>query len=139
MLRRIMLTGAELSEPNPMRRSPFVSLVVLAGSLAVSACGATTRDVASAPQPQQMADALPPMMPVEELGSATVQRPITGSCGMEDLQHFVGRPRTSVSVTALPDKFRVIGPQTNVPHGYDADRLTVRIDGRDRIESLSCG
>lgn len=114
----------------------ILTCILLAGTSALAACGATVRAPAETPQ---MADALPPMMPVEELGSSNVQRPITGSCGMEDLQHYVGRARTTVPRDVLPPNFRVLGPDTVTTMEYRADRLTVRIDGRDRIESISCG
>lgn len=79
------------------------------------------------------------MMPVQELGSSNVQRPITGTCGMEDLQQYVGRQRTSVSRDVLPANFRVLGPDTITTMEYRAERLTIRIDRRDRIESITCG
>ena len=88
---------------------------------------------------EQAADALPPMMPVEELGQSTVRAPITGSCGMESLQDYVGLPRTSVPRSVLPENFRVLGPNSITTMEFRQERLTVRIDSADRIESMSCG
>ncbi|WP_300530123.1 hypothetical protein [Maricaulis sp.] len=85
------------------------------------------------------ANGLPPLDMVEDVELSQVQRPITGTCGMEDLQHLVGRRRTSVSVRDIPDNFLVLGPHTPDPTVYRPDRLTIRIDARDRIESLTCG
>lgn len=85
------------------------------------------------------ANGMPPLDSVEDVEVSEVQRPITGTCGMEELQHFVGRRRTSVSVRDIPENFLVLGPSTSDPLDYQSDRLTIRIDARDRIESLTCG
>ncbi len=122
--------------------TPVFKFAVLSGLALIAGCSATTTDpvaVASPSMPPAAADALPPMMPVEELGSADVRPPITGSCGMEDLQQYVGWPRTSVSRNVLPANFRVLGPHSVTTMEYRAERLTVRIDANDRIESISCG
>ena len=117
-----------------MRVLVLGSLVFLAG------CFASTGEPSGQPTGGgQAADALPPMMPVEELGSSNVQRPITGSCGMEDLQEYVGRRRTTVSRSVLPANFRVLGPDSVTTMEYRADRLTIRIDRNDVIESITCG
>jgi|GEM_PF-1589060 len=131
-----------------MMRVLFSSALLLASASALGGCATSlpglggTDSPAAQPVQQtdpQMADALPPMMPVEEFGSASVRPPITGTCGMEELQHLVGRPRTTVSVRELPTNFRVLGSDTIATMDYRADRLTIRIDRHDRIESLSCG
>ena len=111
-------------------------VLVLASVVFLSGCFASGSEPARQPQ---AADALPPMMPVQELGSSNVQRPITGNCGMENLQHYVGRQRTTVSRDVLPANFRVLGPDTVTTMEYRAERLTIRIDHRDRIESITCG
>ncbi len=115
-------------------------LVCLFAATALMMTGCvTSRDGAEQSASRQQAEALPPMMPVEELGSSNVRPPITGSCGMEDLQQYVGRPRTTVSVHVLSARYRILGPNTVTTMDYQPDRLTVRIDARDRIESISCG
>lgn len=111
--------------------------IVLSGVLAVFA-SACAFDSAPPARPQQVANSLPPMQ-VEEIGSSAVRRPITGDCGMESLQTYVGRPRTSVPRSVLGDNFRVLGPDSITTMEFRADRLTVRIDRQDRIESISCG
>lgn len=119
----------------------FLVLSLAASAALLSGC-VTGRGAPSQPPqmaPPASADTLPPMMPVEELGASDVRRPITGSCGMEALQEYVGRPRTSVAASVLPDNYRVLGPRSVVTMDYQQDRLTVRIDARDRIESISCG
>lgn len=117
-----------------MRVLVLGSVVFLTGCFATSGEPAGQSAAAS-----QAADALPPMLPVEELGSSDVHRPITGNCGMENLQQYLGRQRTSVSRDVLPDNFRVLGPDMMTTMEFRADRLTIRIDRYDRIESITCG
>ena len=106
---------------------------------------AAAPDVAEAPAashqdaPRQSADALPPLDDAGEVGSGRVTPPITGRCGMEEVQHFVGQPRTSVPRSAMPDNYRVVGPNSPVTMDYRADRLTIRVDGQDVVESMVCG
>ena len=85
------------------------------------------------------APALPPLDMAEDVDPAPVQPPITGSCGMEELQHYVGQPRTSVPLSAMPENFRVVGPDTVVTMDYRPDRLTVRIDENDMVIGMACG
>jgi hypothetical protein len=106
---------------------------------------AAAPDVAEAPAashpdaPRQSADALPPLDDAGEVGSGRVTPPITGHCGMEEVQHFVGQPRTSVPRSAMPDNYRVVGPNSPVTMDYRADRLTIRVNEQDVVESMVCG
>ena len=88
---------------------------------------------------ERQADALPPLGSAEDVDGGEVRAPITGTCGMEDLQHFVGQPRVSVPARAMPDNYRVVGPNSVVTMDYRPDRLTVRVDENDVVESLACG
>lgn len=93
----------------------------------------------SSPEPRRVADALPPLGEVQDIGDADIQRPITGTCGMEYLQHYVGQPRANVDRRSMPANYRVVGPDSVATMDYREDRLTIRVDRHDRIESMSCG
>ena len=82
---------------------------------------------------------MPAMGEVQDISTAHVQRPITGSCGMEDLQHYVGQPRIAVDARTLPDNYRVVGRYSVVTMEYLPERLTIRIADDDTVESLTCG
>lgn len=117
------------------------SALLAVTAFAVAGC-ATFGGGGSEPAPAntpQSADALPSLGSVQDIDSAPVQRPITGTCGMEHLQHFVGRPRLTVDRRSLPPNYRVLGPDSITTMEYQGDRLTIRIDREDRIESLTCG
>jgi len=133
-----------------MRSTLFAGFVILTGCATVdgflpgpqvraqAAVAVPAQSVAPAQSPGTV-NGMPPLDMVEDVELSEVQRPITGTCGMEDLQHFVGRRRTSVSIREIPDNFLVLGPHSPDPLDYQSDRLTIRIDARDRIESLTCG
>jgi len=107
-------------------------------SCLVAGCALTTRGPAPSPQPGGAGD-LPPLGAAEDVDGGEVRAPITGTCGMEDVQHFVGRPRVSVPRTAVPENYRVVGPNSVVTMDYRPDRLTIRVDDNDMVESLACG
>ncbi|WP_339745797.1 I78 family peptidase inhibitor [uncultured Maricaulis sp.] len=96
---------------------------------------AATQPVATA----QPASDMPAMGEVQDIGTAQVQRPITGSCGMEALQHYVGQPRIAVDSRTLPDNYRVVGRYSRVTMDFIPERLTIRIADDDTVESLTCG
>ena len=102
-----------------------------------------TRPQAAQPNPSshpvQAAAALPPMGQVQAIGSATVRRAITGSCGMESVEHYVGQPRLSINAALLPENYRVLDLRTNGALDFRGNRLTIRINGDDVVESMSCG
>lgn len=87
----------------------------------------------------QPASDMPAMGEVLDIGTASVQRPITGSCGMESLQHYVGQPRTTVEIRDMPENYRVIGRYSDVTMEFLPDRLTIRIADDDTVESMTCG
>lgn len=91
------------------------------------------------PSEPVVADALPPLGAAQDIGSSDVQRPITGTCGMEYLQQYVGQPRTHVDRRSMPENYRVLGPDSVTTMEYRQDRLTIRVDADDRIESMTCG
>ncbi|WP_300554131.1 hypothetical protein [Maricaulis sp.] len=131
-----------------MRSTLLAGFVILTGCATVDGFLPGPQAQAAVAVPAQSAvpaqnpgtvNGMPPLDMVEDVELSEVQRPITGTCGMEDLQHLVGRRRTSVSVRDIPDNFLVLGPQSPDPLVYQSDRLTIRIDARDRIESLICG
>lgn len=95
-------------------------------------------------QPAQTAAAapasdMPAMGEVQDINTAHVQRPITGSCGMENFQHHVGQPRISIDSRTLPANYRVVGRYSRVTMEYIPERLTIRIADDDTVESLTCG
>jgi Peptidase inhibitor I78 family len=113
--------------------------VILLGSvvLFLAGCALTTRGgPASGPQ---AAGELPPLGAAEDVADSAVRAPITGTCGMENLQHYVGQPRVNVPRGAMPDVYRVVGPNSVVTMDYRADRLTIRVNESDIVESLACG
>ena len=77
----------------------------------------STAPAAPAPETGQQAPALPPLDDAGDVGSSPVRPPITGDCGMEDVQHYVGEPRVDVPRNAMPDNYRVVGPDTAGPQG----------------------
>tara|TARA_R110000868_G_scaffold26347_4_gene101541 strand:+ start:17082 stop:17474 length:393 start_codon:yes stop_codon:yes gene_type:complete len=91
------------------------------------------------PAARQSASDMPAMGEVQDIGTASVRRPITGSCGMEALQHYVGQPRTTVDVRDMPENYRVIGRYSDVTMEFIPDRLTIRIADDDTVESMTCG
>ncbi|RKQ95531.1 I78 family peptidase inhibitor [Maricaulis maris] len=106
-------------------------------SCLLAGCGLTTGGATSTDERQL--DALPPLGSTEDVDGGEVRAPITGTCGMENLQHFVGRPRVTVPASAMPENYRVVGPNSVVTMDYRPDRLTVRVDENDVVESLACG
>jgi hypothetical protein len=87
----------------------------------------------------EAAPGMPAMGEVQDIGTAHVQRPITGSCGMENFQHHVGQPRVSVDSRTMPPNYRVIGRHSRVTMEYIPERLTIRIADDDTVESVTCG
>ena len=128
-------------------------LILLACAGLLAACATTTADdrdsathVAAMPDTaddritmNEMEGDLPPIGAPEEVEEVEVRRPITGTCGMEDLQHFVGQPRVNMPQSAVPGTYRVLGPDSITTMEYRADRVTIRVDAEDRIESIACG
>lgn len=82
---------------------------------------------------------MPIMGDVQTVDTAHVQRPITGSCGMEHFQHHVGQPRVSIDRLTLPANYRVVGRYTRVTMEFRPARLTIRIADDDTVESMTCG
>ncbi len=115
-----------------------MKLRVILLSCLVAGCALTTRGPTSNTQPGDAGD-LPPLGAAEDVDGSEVRAPITGTCGMEDLQHFVGRPRVSVPRAAVPENYRVVGPNSVVTMDYRPDRLTIRVNENDVVESLACG
>lgn len=96
----------------------------------------------AAPEPVAASAAapdMPSMGEVQDISTANVQRPITGSCGMEGLQHYVGQPRIEVDSRILPANYRVVGRYSRVTMEYLPERLTIRIADDDTVESMTCG
>jgi hypothetical protein len=87
----------------------------------------------------QPASDMPSMGEVQDIGTSNVQRPITGSCGMEDYQHYVGQPRLNVDSRDMPANYRVVGRYSPVTMDFVSERLTIRIADDDTVESMTCG
>lgn len=122
-------------------KSRFLILVpVLA--LVLAGCGTTTGNPAqraASGGAAAPAGDLPPLGEAEDVEGGEVTPPITGDCGMERLQHYVGQPRVNVPRSAMPENYRVVGPDTVVTMEYRADRLTIRVNENDVVESMACG
>ena len=99
--------------------------------------------MAEAPATQQPASQpasdMPSMGEVQDIGTSSVQRPITGSCGMEALQHYVGQPRLEVDSRDMPANYRVVGRYSRMTMEFIPERLTIRIADDDTVESMTCG
>lgn len=114
-------------------------LIVLTCSLVgVSLTGCSLTGRGNARPPQAVAE-LPPLGAAEDVQDSEVRAPITGTCGMEDLQHYVGHPRVNVPHGAMPETYRVVGPNSVVTMDYRPDRLTIRVNESDVVESMACG
>ena len=101
-------------------RSPCIFLAASSLSLLASAC--TTTPVA-------------PPIPVE---------PIAGSCDARDVSWAVGERATPrllerVTLDSGARTARVIEPGEIVTMEFSPDRLTIDVDGRNRVVDLRCG
>ena len=116
----------------------------------LAGCALTTRGGTPSPAPEtsapeapepaaRPADALPPLGAAEDVDASEVRPPITGDCGMEAVQHYVGEPRVDVPRRDMPDNYRVVGPDTPVTMDFRPDRLTIRVDENDIVVSMACG
>ena len=110
-------------------------LVIVAVSTLAAGCAFD----ASAPAPVAETSGLPSLGAAESVDSAEVRRPITGTCGMETVEHLIGQPRTSIDVRNLPRYHRVLGLEVRPYPDYRPERLTIRVNERDIVESMSCG
>ncbi|MHA6288379.1 I78 family peptidase inhibitor [Maricaulis sp. CAU 1757] len=130
------------------------SVILCAAGLMLAACShadsvhqlpagqaehAPARPVETVPSAAAMPGDLEPITEAQDVGAAPVQPPVTGNCGMEDLQHFVGQPRVQVPATAFPGLYRVLGPDSVTTMEYLPHRVTIRVDDRDVVESIACG
>jgi hypothetical protein len=113
------------------------SLVFL--TLILAGCATDTDTAQQTEPPAQQLAGLPSLGAAQDIDAAPVRRAITGSCGMESVEHFVGQPRLSISRDLLPSDYRVLGLQTQPVPDFRADRLTIRINEDDIVESMSCG
>tara|TARA_R110002072_G_scaffold277711_1_gene439448 strand:+ start:759 stop:1145 length:387 start_codon:yes stop_codon:yes gene_type:complete len=123
--------------------------ILLAGLLAGCAFDGLRAPQAALPVPEAAMAAsdpvaapahdMPGMGDVQTVDTAHVQRPITGSCGMEHYQHHVGQPRVSIDRLTLPANYRVVGRYTRVTMEFIPERLTIRIADDDTVESMTCG
>jgi hypothetical protein len=118
-----------------MKNAGMVFLTLILAGCATDSVSPTAQ---SEPTAQQLAG-LPSLGAAQDIDAAPVRRAITGSCGMESVEHFVGQPRLSISRDLLPSDYRVLGLQTQPMPDYRADRLTIRINEQDVVESMSCG
>lgn len=109
------------------------------GPAVPSTDGAALPAALASPALHDIDPGMPAIGEVQSVGTANVQRPITGSCGMESLQHHVGQPRITVDSRTLPSFYRVVGRYSRVTMEYRPDRLTIRIADDDTVESITCG
>jgi len=106
--------------------------------VALLLAGCATGTPSSGPARAPAGD-LPPLGAAEDVGDSQVTPPITGVCGMEALQHYVGQPRVNVPRNAMPENYRVVGPDTPMTMDHRPDRLTIRVNSGDIVESMTCG
>jgi hypothetical protein len=116
-----------------------ISTLVMTAAFATALAGCATDSEPLSEAPEQQVAGLPSLGAVQDIDAAPVRRAITGSCGMESVEHFVGQPRLSISRDLLPPDYRVLGLQTQPVPDFRADRLTIRINEDDVVESMSCG
>ncbi|MDG2043751.1 MAG: hypothetical protein P8J78_04000 [Maricaulis sp.] len=117
----------------------MIPILLASGLLAGCAFDSFPGTRSPATQIPQAAASLPPMGHAQDIGSSNVRRAITGSCGMESVEHYVGQPRLSINAALLPENYRVLDLRTDGALDYQGNRLTIRINGDDVVESMSCG
>lgn len=60
-------------------------------------------------------------------------------CSAKSYQSLIGTPVEIIDASALPEKTRIIHPDTAVTHDYRLDRLNVHVDGQGKITRVVCG
>lgn len=61
------------------------------------------------------------------------------TCGMADLEGLVGQPVSAFDQAAWDKPVRVVPPGAIITMEYNAQRLNIDTDQRDRITRLWCG
>ncbi|PWE17337.1 hypothetical protein DDZ18_06530 [Marinicauda salina] len=106
-------------------------VLVLAGAAVLAGCSMFANETASSD--------LPPLGAVQSVDAAPVRAPVTGTCPMTEFQHLVGLRLSEIDARTLPDPYRVLtydAPRTWRPQD---DRLTIRLDETEIVESVTCG
>lgn len=106
-------------------------IAVLIGLLGLAACS-TSAPPAPAPPPAATAPvSAPPVV---------APQPVADTCGAQDLQSLVGRPRTEIPVPVRPDLQRVACTTCAITMDVNPNRLNVFFDaGTGLIKEVRCG
>ena len=102
-----------------------------AGATLLAGCSLFANETASSD--------LPPLGAVQSVDAAPVRAPVTGTCPMADFQHLVGRPFSEIDAGALPDPHRVLTHDAPPTWRPQDERLTIRLDEAEIVESVTCG
>lgn len=108
-----------------MRLNPLALLAILPLAACSHAGSSTTHDAAPAPAPAPVADA-------------------AHECRPEALEAFTGKTADEATIKKLvadsgARNARVVKPGMAVTMDFRQDRVTVQVDGQNRIERASCG
>ncbi|WP_430403710.1 I78 family peptidase inhibitor [Hyphomonas sp.] len=93
-----------------------------------------------------------PVEPEAEAPSAGVSEPdsvakpemdvldrVEDTCGMAAFESYIGQPAASIPAVDLPDRARIVGPDTQVTMDYVEGRLNVLTDEAGTVIGLKCG
>ena len=61
------------------------------------------------------------------------------TCGAQSRQHLVGTLADDLDKSTLPDKTRILHPNTPATMDYRLERLNILVDESGKIESVHCG
>lgn len=64
---------------------------------------------------------------------------VEDTCGMAAFESYIGQPAASIPAADLPDRARIVGPDTQVTMDYVEGRLNVLTDEAGTVIGLKCG
>jgi hypothetical protein len=104
--------------------------------LALGACASPPPEPAP-PAPAVSAQPPPPAPPTAQTPAPA---PVADACGAQEMQRYLGRPRTELPAPVYPDRVRVACTSCPVTLDYRPDRLNVFFDaGTGIIKEIKCG
>ena len=88
----------------------------------------------------------PDETPAEDMASDETVTPemdpldqVADTCGMTDLESFIGQVASEIPEDELPESARIVAPDTQVTEDYRPMRLNVLTDEDGIILSMKCG
>ena len=64
---------------------------------------------------------------------------VQDTCGMAAFESYIGQPAANIPAADLPDRARIVGPDTQVTMDYSEGRLNVLTDEAGTVIGLKCG